>query len=184
MHYHVVVLIEPDAHPAERLPELLERFYEGREVEPWKDYIYDEVDNLGGNEYRLMAKHYGTDDPHALAAHMRHWREEPGGVDEHGLYSLTTRNPEGHWDYYLITNNPHARYQDAFGGRGYCRVAEWPAEQRYPYAIVTATDGWVARERWDDRRCAFVPHPCWEGYCAEALSGHRDHIAVSLDCHN
>ncbi len=51
----------------------------------------------------MAARHNSKPNEFAkLARLMPHWRGQPGGVDNRGLYSVSTFNPQGHWDWYEI----------------------------------------------------------------------------------
>ena len=180
MHYHVVALVEPGTEDVgARVDELLAPYDTNREIEPYKEYITTRA--TGYSELDSMMRHYGTSDLHALAERMHDWRNCAGGVDENGLYALETSNPEGHWDYCIMPGDAWHRWPDY---PTHVPPTELPPGLRPPYALVTARDGWVAKERFDHETLQFISHPCWEGYCAEALSGHRGYVIVSLDCHN
>lgn len=61
-------------------------------------------EHLDPESVARMATHYTIDptDLPALAAKMEDWRGVPGGVDDHGLYALTTYNRDAKWDWYEV----------------------------------------------------------------------------------
>jgi len=103
MHYFHVVLIDPqelgeqiaEKDIENKVEHMMAPYDEELEVEPYN--IYLDEDAIKG-----MREHYQTHDLAALALHMEDWDCEPGGVDSKGLYRVSTRNPQGHWDYWRI----------------------------------------------------------------------------------
>ncbi len=87
MSHFLVWVLGPDPEKQ------LEPYDENTEVEPHPEYEE-------GEDLEEMAKHYGTSDLHQLAAKMGDWHGHEGGVDEHGLYALSTYNPRSKWDWY------------------------------------------------------------------------------------
>lgn len=97
MHYSTFVIIGRDADPEPAVATALQPFDEDLEVEPYHDY-------LDASEIQRMAERYRippTALP-ALARKMEDWRGREGSVDAHGLYALTTYNPDGKFDWYEI----------------------------------------------------------------------------------
>ena len=97
MHFSTFVIIGRHDDPEAAVSQALEPFYQGLEVEPYRDY-------LDASDIKHMAEHYGipASDLPALAAKMEDWRCGEGGLDAHGLYAVTTCNPDGKWDWYEI----------------------------------------------------------------------------------
>lgn len=75
-------------------------FSEELEVEPYKDYV-----DADPNTWPLSAvvKH-GVDvnDHEAVVAWFKERWEEEYGFDEHGLYQVSTYNPNSKWDWYQL----------------------------------------------------------------------------------
>jgi hypothetical protein len=103
MHYAHVVLIDPKELGEQFSEDAIEKKVESMmapydydlEVEPYKEY-------LDKDDIESMVRHYGTYDLVGLATHMKDWDDSPGGVDENGLYRLTTSNPKRKWDWWRI----------------------------------------------------------------------------------
>jgi len=108
MHYRTYVIIGPEGDIKTQVAQALAPFSESIQVEPYKVYL-DE------REIFIMAMHFGLKENNipALIEEMPDWRKSEGGVDEVGLFSWTTANPKGKWDYYVIgglwSRNFHGR---------------------------------------------------------------------------
>ena len=97
MHYCVFVLIPKDADIDIEVAKALAPFDDDLKVDPYKVY-------LDPQEITRMARHYGTKRTRlkVLAAHMEDWRSGPGGIDDRGLFAISTFNPNAKWDWYEI----------------------------------------------------------------------------------
>lgn len=145
MHYCMFVMIGLHTDTEFAVFEALAPFDEQLKVAPFRDH-------LDLTEVRMMAKHYSLDSAnlHELATHMNDWRGRTGGVDREGLYSLSTGNPDGRWDWYEIGGRwnryiPHSRSNTI--------TAVTLARAEYlgrclPYFIVTPDGEWLERERY------------------------------------
>jgi len=81
----------------ERITEMLAPYDENKEVEPYKKY-------LSASTATQMANHYGLNksDVGLLVEKMKEWTGRIGGVDEKGLFYLSTYNPKSKWDFWSI----------------------------------------------------------------------------------
>ena len=97
MHYCVFVLIPQDADIDIEIEKALAPFDDDLKVDPYKVY-------LDPREITAMARHYGTKRSalKQLATHMEDWRSGLGGVDDRGLFAVSTFNPNTKWDWYAI----------------------------------------------------------------------------------
>ena len=84
-----------------------------RSMKRWKSSRYKVY--LEEAEIKRMAGHYGLEmnDSPALIGKMPDWRGTEGGLDEIGLFSWATANPQGRWDWYEIGG----RWDGPFRGR-------------------------------------------------------------------
>ena len=185
MHFCTFVIIgdTPDAQDA--VDTALTPFDEALVVAPYRDY-------LDASEIEGMAEHYtiSASDLQALAAKVEDWRGCKGGVDEHGLYALTTFNPNGRWDWYEIGGR-WDRYIP--GSRGnVIRVKTLLKRRRLrrclPYQLVTPDGRWLEREdapwfgpltdadRQNEQR--------WFAEIRDALAPYPDHKVVCVDVHS
>jgi len=97
-HFTVLVRFEGDLATAkERVEQMLAPYDENLEVAQYKHY-YEK------DEIKRMAEHYKIDlsDLKSLAENMKDWHGTEGGVDEKGLYYLSTYNPRSKWDWWSI----------------------------------------------------------------------------------
>ncbi len=161
-HYFGVVLIRPLKEEMTHqevwaeVQRLMEPFDESIEVEPYKVYFKP-------SQIVSMAQNYGTSDLPSLADHMIDWLGEPGGVDENGLYSLSTYNPKSRYDYYSPGGrwNGQIRYQPRGDETGYnwddeyhelaenmvvLKTADYAIDC---YSILTPDGEWHSRQRPD-----------------------------------
>lgn len=96
-HFTVTVVVPKDRVGKEDyLDRVLAPYDENMEVPAVKTYLDDD-------DLKDMAEYYKLDvnDLDALAAKLESW-SGPGGRDEQGLYSLSTRNPESKWDWWEV----------------------------------------------------------------------------------
>ncbi len=82
---------------AEKADNMLLNFDINKEMEPYKYYVkQDQIES--------MAEALGIDktDLQALSENLESWDNDKGGVDENGLYGISTKNQEGQTDYWSI----------------------------------------------------------------------------------
>lgn len=101
MKFNIAMAIDEKDKTADDLireaTELLSRYDLNKEVLAYKRYISED-------ERKDMARYYSIEmaDSESLAKKVNDWNEGEGGVDEKGLYQLTTNNPEGRFDSWEI----------------------------------------------------------------------------------
>jgi len=115
MSHYTVTIILPDkpknpAHADEMISELVAPFDENVEVEPYKSHV-DQVRSdwrtadpakLGWPwSYVRRESQVDLDDLAAVADWMSS-EDEPYYVDEKGLYTMSTYNPQSKWDWWVV----------------------------------------------------------------------------------
>ena len=146
-----------------------------------------------------MAEHYKipATDLQKLAEKMPDWRGVPGGVDELGLFAISTSNPDGKWDWYEIGG----RWDGFIKGRkrpstdtirnNIIRASTLLKSQnfakRIPAGIVTPTGQWVERtllittsSGWYLRE---TPEDVWCNQVRRILKAFPTHRVVGVDIH-
>jgi hypothetical protein len=145
MHFCTFVIIPPDGDVESLVARALAPFDESLEVEPYQHY-------LKPYEIERMAQHYGLEltDLASLAAKMMDWTNHPGGVDEKGLYWVTSINPDGQWDWYEIGGRWHGHIPGS--QRNVIHVETLlkspHLKDRLPACLVSAAGTWSAKERY------------------------------------
>lgn len=142
MHYCTFVIIGPDGGIGTQVAEALAPFDETLEVDPYKIHLDEE-------EIKRMAGHYGLEenDVSGLITKMPDWRGTDGGVDDVGLFSWATTNPEGKWDWYEIGG----RWNGYFHGRNVIKAKSLlkspDLKVRRLYSIVSPDGEWHEVEK-------------------------------------
>lgn len=99
MRYQAVVLIPSDTPSTDKITvvsRLMEPYDLAREVAPYKEHIDSE-----GIARLAAAFHLPSAEPEALVDRFAGYGEE-AGIDDTGLYVMTTLNPCGHWDSWTL----------------------------------------------------------------------------------
>lgn len=193
MHVFTIVLIPADTQDIKAaVNALLERFSDEKRVEAYKGYVK-------GQKLQQMAEFYGlpeTDLP-ALASHLKgYYGADEAGVDEGGLYYISTRNPQGRWDYWVIGGRwdgvIQGKSRNTKGRSNYgpeheqlqyniCPVRELPADV-LPEWILTPDGKWYEQEMR-----SLYPTPqeneAWRKVVQPLLEQYQDCFAVGVDCH-
>ena len=155
MHSCVYVLIDPNTNNIERSVErALAPFDENLRVPPYKVHISHEAKIEMATCYRL-----NPDDLPSLAPKIAEWIGGEGGIDDIGLFSKRTDNPDGAWDWYEIGG----RWDGYVNGRTAAPSDEVPGtvennsvlaasllknrrlSSRLPAVIVTPTGQWIEK---------------------------------------
>jgi hypothetical protein len=137
MHFCTYVIIGAKGNIETQVATALAPFDESLEVARYKVYLEEA-------EIKRMAGHYGLEmsDSPALIEKMPDWRGTQGGLDEIGLFSWATANPEGRWDWYEIGG----RWSGPFGGRNVVKVKtlfDIPnLKNHLPHCIVAPAGQW------------------------------------------
>ena len=97
MHSSVFVFIPPIGDLDSEVAGALAPFDEENTVAAYKVYLTPEEIDAMADHLDLKSTEFAN-----LATHMEHWQRHPGGVDDRGLYSISTSNPQGQWDWYEI----------------------------------------------------------------------------------
>lgn len=190
MHWFTIVLVPADTKDIEAAVDaLLEPYSEYREVEPYKGYIE-------GKELQLFAEwsNIPVTDLAALAKNVPAWKGQgEGGVDERGLYFMSSLNPQAMWDHWHIGGRwdgvIQGKSRNTKGRSNYgpeheelqyntCSVAEL-APDIFAWHLITPDGQWHEGNCWrgSDEDCER-----WRATLWELLEQHRDCVAVGVDC--
>lgn len=166
MRFEVVVLLPrdtPDVVAA--VTDLMDPYNTEHEVPPYKKYL-DDAEGVA-----RLAGAFGlpSPDPEAVAAKIAAHGDE-AGVDDGGLYWVTTANPQGHWDGWML----HDLQEDV------TPVSALPPAVDL-WGVVTPDGTWHDFENewdWPEERKADSRRRA-----RELIDQFPDHLAVMLDCH-
>lgn len=183
MHFCTYVIIGPAGDTETQVAQALAPFDEALEVEPYKVYLEQaEVDRMAGN-YGLK-----SNDIPALIGKMPDWRGTEGGLDEVGLFSWSTANPHGRWDWYEIGG----RWDGPFHGRNVLKVRtllKSPAlKDHLPFGIIAPDGEWHEIEAFlHGGFCTFgsvrKSDGQWLIELKQVLTRYPDHRVVCVDIH-
>jgi hypothetical protein len=201
-HFLAFVLIPPDVEDIHtKIEELMAPYYEEREVEPYKEYISPEMINSLALKFKT-----GTD----FLALLEHLKQDVGwnevGLDEQGIYEITTFNPRPMWDYWYYSGGKYlfgetiwkeclAKNEAQHGADepfecNSCPVADLPTEAyTFPAAIVSPDGLWydLTDFGWKllkgDSLDNQIANSKWQGLVRELFQKHADCLAVSVHCH-
>ncbi|MEI7741284.1 MAG: hypothetical protein WCJ29_02155 [bacterium] len=176
-HYNAVVLVERGERGLEQIEsetvEMLEKFNINTEVPPYKTYISPE-------QIKSMAEYTELDpsDLKPLAAYMKTWDGTEGGVDEGGLFNISTQNPEGHFDYCVMLGEARPEnYGVQLFGEG--------NQERIVLAVFTPDGKWIqgpmfygAGTEEDNREL-----DAWIEKVKKILEENKDKAVLVFDCH-
>ncbi len=176
-HFNVCVLVKPDGSDLRRLEHkaetMLANFDINKEVDPYKKYV-------DKDDIRQMAKSYkiGLNDFSTLAEKLKEWSGDTGGVDEGGLYGISTKNPNGHIDAWGISTQikPEDRGALLFG----------EGDEKICHAVVTPDGIWHSESPWvygspnaDEEKELAI----WTKKMSTLLNEYKDAVAFLADCH-
>ena len=183
MHYCTFVIIGPVGNIETQVAETLAPFDESLEVGPYEVYLEEA-------EIKRMAGHYGLDVNNfpALVEKMPDWRGTEGGVDEIGLFSEATANPDGKWDWYEIGG----RWNRFFHGRNVIKtrtlLKALNMKEPLPHNVVTPNGWWHEVETLKEmhslefkmvRKSKWL----WLREVNEVLKEYPTHRVVCVDIH-
>ena len=137
MHFCTYLIIGPKGNIQTQVAKALAPFDDALEVEHYKVYLEEA-------EIKRMAGCYGREESDfpALTEKMPDWRGTKGGFDDIGLFSWTTANPQGRWDWYEIGG----RWRGPFGGRNVVKAKTFlnspSLKNHLPYCIVAPDGQW------------------------------------------
>ena len=183
MHYCVFVLIPQDGDIDLKVATALAPFDDDLPAPPYKHHLHP-------SEIQAMARHYKLkkNDWKKLATQMEDWRGGLGGIDERGLFFVSTMNPQAHWDWYEIGG----RWDGHIPGN----VLSVPAllkrrdlKSLLPAALVTPGGSWHQRETfvtdsWLHGRFESKSERDWLIEVRETLGSYPEHRVVCVDVHN
>jgi hypothetical protein len=187
MHFFTLGFIPADTGDMQaKVNALLAGFEYDKEVEAYKAYVT-------GKELHRMAARYGlleVDLPALAEQVKRYFGAREGGIDEGGLFYISTRNQQGIWDYWVIggrwegilrkpdplnpgSEDDRLRYTS-------CPVSELPDNIRPSYVVTP--DGQGYQEDWWPE--SFEDTEQWDKTFHELLARYSDCLAVVVDCHS
>jgi hypothetical protein len=165
MQFPVLVIIPTNTPDVIKVIEQLMASYDAeRSVLPYRVNITDE-------EKALIAQHYSLslDDPGLFEAFSR-WYEYPCERDERGDYYLSSDNPEGYWDGWLLHDQTDV-YELPHPSMGNID----------PLAIVTPDGLWHEMPyRWDEPAQQTAQR---RQLVQQVLTRYTGYLAVLLHCH-
>ena len=183
MHFCTYVIIGPKGNIESHVAKALAPFDDSLEVEAYKAYLEEvEIDRMAGH-YRIE-----KGDWPALIDKMPDWRGTKGGQDAIGLFSWTTANPQGRWDWYEIGG----RWKGPFAGRNVIKsetLFRSPNLKKHlPFGIVSPDGQWHEVEKLIDAGyCKFgsvrKSDGRWLIELKQILSRYPDHRVVCVDIH-
>lgn len=123
---------------------------------------------------RQLLKNYKVKSLTELEASSVDWRQgEEGGIDEKGLYFMTTQNPQGTFDYWSLVDGPFLVEAETLRRQGsYCTDVITPDGQ--------LTKGPLVRSRW--RRAQKLQQ--WEKQLAVFEQQYSGMKVCIFDCHS
>jgi len=183
MHFCTYVIIGPVGDIESQAALTLEPFSESLEVEPHKVYLEDVEIKRMAAYYKLKENNFA-----ALMEKMQDWRGSEGGIDEVGLFSRTTANPEGKWDWYEIGG----RWKGSFRGRNVIKASTLlkspDLEKHPPFSLVSPEGEWLEVERLvdaGDYKFTLVRKTPsrWLIELKQVLARYPEHRVVCVDVH-
>jgi hypothetical protein len=159
------------------------------EVEPYK--VYFEKD-----EIEHMARVYKIESLEELVQYIEDWSGySSGGIDEEGLYGVTTENPEGSWDYWQIGG----RWDGCLKGENVLPLADLLTLSKQdlkiiPFAVIEPNGEWHSTEATVSPEMLLSPETNNEqirdadyrefiAVTQELFQKHQDCLAVFCDLH-
>jgi hypothetical protein len=182
MHFLTYVFIASGADPESAVAKALHPFDEALEVAPYPIYLSDDEVAAMAKFFRLRRKQVRH-----LSEKMPEWRGCPGGVDERGLFSVATHNPEGKWDWYEIGG----RWDGFLPGNVMAAqqlVKSKRLSQILPNEFLDGHGVWHSRDRWVQEPYPFgriieMPKRRWSQRLEKSLRAHPQCDIVVVDIH-
>lgn len=151
----------------------LYNFSINREVKEYKYYLTEE-------EKKSIAKSYNIDinDYNLLAKKLEDWCGNRGGVDQDGVYGLSTKNKNGKQDgWYIFNIIPIKDLIDYL-----------PKIERVPQAVLTPNCEWIEPSEYffviDPNMSNYNIFLEWEKKLKEILNKYSENgLAVLINCH-
>lgn len=174
-HFNVCILVKKDGNETD--DELLnkavasvDKFNTELEVPEYKRYLDEE-------EVKRMSESYKTTKLEELAEKLEDWDGEKGFVENGKIYSLSTRNPDGHFDYGNILGIvPPEDREKAFLEGGETNICN---------AVVTLEGVWI-RGPWvysdkDEESKKLLDE--WRGKIRTIFEQSKEAVSFIADCH-
>ncbi|BAU11812.1 hypothetical protein LEP3755_23150 [Leptolyngbya sp. NIES-3755] len=198
-HFVALVLLSSDTIDiSSAVKEILRPYYSELEVEPYKEYLdqgklVEEIRQLSELPISVTTQlktMWEVDNLKELAKLKLDWDDEIDGCDERGEYRITTINPKGKWDSFILIEQEHL---EGFPSVQYpCVVENLP--DIIPYALVTPDGRWIEagdeigmqafiRERLNQEIPISEDEIAWDLTVREVFKQYSDHLAVALNCH-
>ena len=190
MHYVLHVIHPADVDVYDYIEEKMNPFYEELEVPEYKDY-YSEKEIASAQKWYAEKGFNDGDDPNDIIPFS--WNSSTTYVDEKGAYRLSTWNPQGYWDWWVIggrwdnyweiaEENAPSKGNVNTVSVGYAILMklsgkyEWM--QNGPYAYMTLEGKFIKRQNYNkdgvgyeegDPNSVFPPNPEYDywGYLEE-----------------
>ena len=175
--------------------------YVEKQMEPFSEYLemVEYKQHMDEHDLKMMKDTYKTDNLEELVKKMEDWNGREGGVDEEGLYYLTTSNPDGHWDYYniggrwdgLIQGELRPSKDNGFNFDEEHHQLKYniakidslsPKEvERSIHSVITPEGEWVESEIFDMASMKFIPN---KEEVLETIKKYKDCYGVLVDYHH
>ena len=169
MYTYVGMILTPAKDSEKTLDKaeaILSKYDLNVEVPEYKSYFDD-------YSLELMRKHYNTSNLNELAEKIMDWTGEPGGMDEKGLYNITRRNPNGHFDYW-----------DLYGPAA-LRSGLFTTSEAYCEAIILDDGVWQASPnvtgRPSEEQNRIMDE--WEAKLEQTINANQDKPAIIVRGH-
>lgn len=166
MRFQVFVIISATISDIVGIVEQLMLPYDSeRPVLPYRVDITDQEMAFVAQQHSLS-----PDDP-AVREKLSDWWEYPFYRDEQGYYYISSDNPKGHWDGWILHNVQADVYQ----------LPDAPISSVDPLAVVTPDGVWHEMPyQWDEttQQIALRQH-----LVQQLFAQYPAHVAVLLDCH-
>lgn len=171
MYTYVGLIITPGTSPEETLSKadsILAKYDLNIEVKEYKSYLDDA-------EIASMENYYESPDREHLTTKISDWTGgSPGGNDENGLYSLTTRNPKGRIDSWQLF------------GPGPVDPGMFTHPDAYCSAIILDDGEWQKSPAVYNmsREEAGKIMDQWEADLEETIKASQDKVSLIARCHS
>lgn len=189
--YMLLVLVPPSTEDIkEAVTGLIEPYSRWLELPPYKEYLKQwEIDQV------RWRHHLPADALEQIVGKMKEAGDEDVGLDEKGIYCITTRNPRGRWDgwriggvwdgYILGKRRRDGKVGDNLGREheqlhnNSCIVSLLPRFFAI-FELVTPDGTWHSWGEWSKPSVSSFDRMM---ELNEIVDQYADHIAVCLECH-
>ena len=187
-HFFTVVIVPGNTEFDQiesKVQELLSPFNENLTVEPYKVYFDAEEIQQMADFYEVSAQNLA-----ALAKKMIDWTGQEGGVDDKGLYKITTYNPKSKWDWYTIGGRYDGRLKGEASNtdEGLYRnilLAKQLEQKLKCFAIITPDGEFHERGQmhWFGIVTDQKENDDWDEEIIKTIQKYQNDILVAVDCH-